>query len=402
MNERKITAQFGRGIPHDAMLQEALIWIKRCEEKVWDEYLTSSNAKGYETKISQYKFSDVSDFCGLHRLRQYIAENKFKRPDFRNIVATNGGMELVTLLLIALRERIAPPVKRNVILTEAMTYNRVVTIAELLGYDVAGVDLTEKGADLDELDELCEELKPVCFYQVSPHHNPTGLTTDREYVERAADICEKHDVLHIVDMAYLDMRYDGRNNDVIDLEAHDSTVVCSNFTKSVEPGHKCGFGYIPDRYFPGFDTAAANARLNPNYHTQAMYAVALESGDYDRHLQKLKKFYGQRCRWINDYIREYFPETTEELPFVAPLNGGCFSVLLIKGLKYEQEEEFRTSCAERGLTLEKPNFFAPGKEVTYIKRYDGLFYRVPFLALDQEQIGHGFSVLKEAQEELAG
>lgn len=376
---------FGRGVPAHA----ALIGVKSTILQGWADAIREYTG----AELLQYSTPGVTDPLGLVGLRKLIAESFAPGVEGVQTIATNGGMEAISLLLLHLLPARHEP--QPTLLVEAMTYNRVIETAVKLGYKVIGLPMTTEGVDTDLLDvEIQSAFGRVVFYQVSPHNNPSGLTTPVEQVKRAGQICAVHNGNHIVDVAYQDLRLDGAPNELVDIANLPATVLVGSYTKTFCPGFKVGFILHHKTALEGLATTIANWRINPVFPAQAVLEMAIRSGDYARHLEIIKSIYTPRAAAMAAAIRKHFPETME-LPFMGELNGGGFAIIMIPRLTAQSEPAFRAACKKAKVILEAPSFMPKDAFNKFVAKHDGLPYRVTFLSLPPADIHEGIDQIAE-------
>ncbi len=359
-----MNVNFLRGVPAD----EALVPVAQELAKAYPAVLSEQSGK-----LIQYQSPGVSDFLGFHALKQTLGK-RFGAPGdpLKQVVCTNGGMETISFLFKSFP-------RGSKIATDALTYDRVLMDIERLGQEAVGIPMSDAGADLDALEKAVASGTVEVFYQIGYHHNPLGLTVTRENLMAAAEICARHNVLHLVDIAYYELRYDGRKNLPMDLGKYpDTSCIAGSFTKTLSPGAKCGFGIFPEEVVQRLTPVISNSRLNPNYPTQAAINHLIQSGFYDRHLENLIALYQPRMAAANAALAAHLPDST------APaLTGGFFMGIWLKGI--EDQEAFTNAVAAKGVKIAAGHVFAPGMAEKYGKERDGVFYRLTFPALTAEE-----------------
>ncbi|MFA6107083.1 MAG: PLP-dependent aminotransferase family protein [Patescibacteria group bacterium] len=396
MEEKKIIS-FGRGVP----ATEALISV---QTEITNALKVVMN--NYGTGLLQYKTSGLTDFNGFIPLKKVIAERFPVSGDpNKRVLITNGGMETISLLLNSAK-------KRGIVISEERTYDRFITAAEICGHRVVGVRLVRDGIDLEALEETMAQNSPLFFYQIPFHQNPCGLSASPDNIREAARLCRKYHVIHILDVAYLELRYDGNQNFAIPLDEDDFQNTCSagSFTKTISPGLKCGFGILPEGVMDLVTPTVANTRLNPNYVGQAAIYHLIESGFYDQHLAYLCVLYAPRMAALKLALKRQLPELD-----IWPLTGGFFTLLRFHGIKVEKLESFDpmgqkkaqlraealvNAAEKRGVTIEwaigcKPSNFRYSSLNTDVE------VRITFPALSPREITEGIKGLAEAYYEVS-
>jgi len=372
---------FLRGVPAD----EAL---KPVADLLAEEYRKAILDHG--SKLIQYQTPGLTDFNGYIPLKQLLAERYGieDNPQAR-VICSNGGMETFSLLLKSFESG-------SKMAVEALTYDRVLSDIKRLGHVPVGVQLGEGGVDLDALREVLGEGDIRIFYQVAYHHNPVGLTVSVENMESASQICAEHGVLHVLDIAYFELRYDGGKNRLVELARFpETTCLVGSFTKTISPGSKCGFGFFPSEIVKQMTPVIANTRLNPNYPTQAAIHGLMKSGAYDRHLEYLADFYRPRMEAANRALSEDLADLN-----VPELKGGFFVGIWLPGI--DNEQPFIEAAGKRGVLLAPANAYAPEMDRKYLAEKGGVFFRLTFPALSPEENDRGIRLIAEAYRELTG
>jgi 2-aminoadipate transaminase len=379
MEERRTQINFLRGVPADEALQPVA-------EALADEYARVLTELG--GKIIQYKTAGLTDFNGYVPLKQVLAERLGIQGDAQaRMICSNGGMETFSLLLKTLP-------RGSTIVTEAVTYDRVLSDIARHGHRAVGVPLGDDGVDLGALTAALEAEEVAVFYQVAYHQSPSGITVTIENMENASRICAQHRVLHVLDIAYFELRYDGQLNEPIAVDRFpETTCLVGSFTKTLSPGAKCGFGVFPEMLVDRMTPVIANTRLNPNYPTQAAICGLIRSGFYDRHLDYLRRLYGPRMNATNEAIQTFLPELG-----IPRLRGGFFVSIWLPGI-YDTEG-FIEALQPKGVLLAPARLFAPGWQERLRKEHDGIYFRLTFPAHSEEQNRRGVELIAETYREL--
>ena len=379
MEERKAQINFLRGVPADEALVPVAVALA-------DEY--ARVLREYGGSLIQYQTPGLTDFNGFVPLKQVLADRlKVQGDPQRRMICSNGGMETFSLLLKTL-----PSGSR--IATEAVTYDRVLADISRHGHQTVGVPLGGEGVDLEALTSVLESNEFAVFYQVAYHQSPSGVTVSVENMEQVSRICAEHRVLHVLDIAYFELRYDGRLNELIDVERYpETTCIVGSFTKTLSPGAKCGFGVFPEDVVRRMTPVIANTRLNPNYPTQAAISRLIASGFYDRHLDYLRGLYGPRMDATNEAIRDCLPDLG-----IPRLTGGFFVGIWLPGV-YDTEA-YIEALKPKGVVLAPSRLFAPGWQERLRREHDGIYFRLTFPAHPAENNRRGVELIAETYHEM--
>ncbi|MEJ2725394.1 MAG: PLP-dependent aminotransferase family protein, partial [Deltaproteobacteria bacterium] len=255
----------------------------------------------------------------------------------KRVICFNGGMEVFSLLLKSF-----PRGTRVAI--ETLTYDRALADALRYEHEVVGIPFATDGIDLDMLEKELSKGEVRLFYRIIYHQNPTGLDSTMENIEAAAQVCARYNALYVCDIAYYELRYDGKKNQLLDLSKFPTSCLIGSFTKTLSPGTKCGFGIFPEDVVKQLTPVIANTRLNPNYPTQAMIHHLIDSGEYDKYLGYLVGFYRPRLEALNSALEEHFPE-----PERRPVTGGFFTGIWLSGI--QDEGAFIETAKAKGVSI---------------------------------------------------
>jgi aspartate aminotransferase len=185
---------------------------------------------------------------GIPRLRELIAAklrntNGIPIDDVEHVLVTNGGIHGLYIICRALLEPgdevlipdpAWPPAAGNILAAQGVP---------------VGYRLHEADAWRPDLDEVESKITPKTriLYLNSPS-NPTGGVLTRAYLERLADIAQKHNLWVISDEAYEDVVFDGEHVSIASMPGmYERTIPLYTFSKSYAmTGLRLGYIAIRD------------------------------------------------------------------------------------------------------------------------------------------------------------
>jgi 2-aminoadipate transaminase len=369
---------FLRGVP----AEEALETIAEVVARGYGEVL-----RNYGPKILQYQTPGLADFNGFVPLKETLSKRYGVVGDpNKHIICFNGGMEVFSLLLKSFP-------RGSQVAMEAMTYDRALADALRYEHEVIGIPFMKEGSDLDALEKALSKGKTKLFYRIIYHQNPTGYDSTKENIEAAAELCARYNALYVCDIAYYELRYDGRKNQLIDLSKFPTTCLIGSFTKTISPGTKCGFGIFPEKVVDQLTPVIANTRLNPNYPTQAMIHYVMSTGEYDKYLDYLIKLYRPRMDSLNNSLSKHFSGT--EVPLIT---GGFFMGIWLTGI--HDEVAFIKTAKGKGVDIASANVYPSEWKKNYEEKFGGPFFRLTFPSLKPGEIEKGIERIAETYREL--
>jgi GntR family transcriptional regulator/MocR family aminotransferase len=203
-------------------------------------------------------------------------------PD--DIVLCHGASQGISLALRAFAE------PGDVIALEEPTYNNALGAASALGLRTLPVPMTADGPDPVALERVLERPEVKLFYTIPTFHNPMGTTSSLANRRAVLEIAARHRKPVIEDGYQADLRFEGR--DVPALAALDATgtvVQLVSYSKSLFPGLRVGAIAARGRVVDALLALKQATDHSDSIPMQAALAAFLESGDYDRHLARVRR-----------------------------------------------------------------------------------------------------------------
>ena len=210
------------------------------------------------------------------------------------------GISLAVRLLAGPGEAIA---------VEAPTYHNVLSSLAALGVEAVPVATGLDGADLEALERALSRSDVRAFYTIPTFHNPLGTTTTVEHRRAVLEIAGRAGVAIIEDAFEMDLRYLGRS--VPPLAALDSSGVVlhlSSFSKSLFPGLRVGAISASGRAIEGLLALKHATDLSDSMPLQAALAEFLRDGEYDRHLNRLRRELRERMGALTGALASHMPK----------------------------------------------------------------------------------------------
>jgi 2-aminoadipate transaminase len=109
----------------------------------------------------------------------------------------------------------------------------------------------------------------------------------------------------------------------------DKTILLGSFSKIVAPGFRMGWICVSKNIFDKMIIAKQASDLHSNYFTQRILYRYLIDNDIDRHIELIRKVYGNQRNTMVKMIEQHFPE---EVRCTKPEGGMFLWVTLPPGL----------------------------------------------------------------------
>jgi DNA-binding transcriptional MocR family regulator len=324
---------------------------------------------GYPDKILQYSKS-----YGFLPLREHLAVIHHANKD--QIIIGTGSLQVLDHLLRSF------PVGSLRVGFEEPTYDRTVTQLKRLQANLLPCALKPEGVDLSALKQALAAGKKVdFFYVVSDFQNPTGSVMPLEKRRELVALAREHQFYIIEDLPYRNLRYNGQSLPSCYELAPELTCMMSSFSKLIAPGLRVGYMVLPQELVQRTAKVAEDTYINPSFLDQALVYEFCMRGWLEEHLVFLKQLYGHRRDVMADAMDRYLAGLSE---WTRP-DGGFFIGSFVK--QKVQADILMQHALKLGLKLtDGRGFYTQGGDQ---------FVRLPFCALEDDQIETGIARLAE-------
>jgi len=292
---------------------------------------------------------------GVPSFRDYLADRQLelqgRRPASDEVMVTSGGIECLDLVCNSVLD------PGDVVVCETPTYLGALTA--FAGYEaqLSAVPMDEDGMLVDVLRErLAGGLRPKLVYVIPEHQNPSGRTMPLERREALLELCRRHGVLVLEDVAYRELAFDGEALPSLWSLAPDVVVQAGTFSKVFSPGVRLGWAAGPAPLLAAMAAAKQNTDQCAGALGQRMVEEYGRAGHFERRLPAARALYASRWRALERSLERHLPVgCTWSEP-----TGGFFT-----WLKLPQELDavaLRASATSAGVAYVPGRPFSVGEE----------------------------------------
>jgi len=275
----------------------------------------------------------------------------------QDMVITNGAQEAISIALQCVAKR------GDIVAVESPCYFGLIELIESLGMKAVEVyTCTEDGVCINELEKVLNQHPvKVCLFSTAIN-NPLGSMMTNEQRHALVKLLESRDIPLIEDEVYSDIYYTEQRPIPAQLYSEKGLVMtCSSFSKTAAPGYRVGW-LIPGK----FEEAAKRIKRAQSCSSPMLQQWTLTdyllSGEYDRHLQVLRKTLRYNCERMRALIAEHFPK---EVCISKPQGG---SVLWIRCRSHVDTSQFFSQAIEQGVSFAPGQIFSPsGKYKNFMR-----------------------------------
>ncbi|CAM2154595.1 GntR family transcriptional regulator [Pararobbsia alpina] len=261
--------------------------------------------------------TEIGVDTGASEFRQAVARRALSNgvtvsPD--EIISTTGGVEGVNLALRAVAQR------GDTIAIESPAFFGLLQILESLGLRALEIPTSPTtGLSVEALDIALNAYENVKALVVVPNlQNPLGCVMPDDRKAQLVALCKQHGVAVIEDDPYLDLVEGPERPKPVKAWDRDGNVIyCASLNKVLAPGMRLGW-IAGGRWQARIKMLKfAQSRHNETL-PQLVAAEFISSGDFDRHLHRLRARLSDQREATCDAIARYFPSGTR----MSPPSGG--------------------------------------------------------------------------------
>ena len=225
---------------------------------------------------------------GYAPLREWIAERH--GVDASRVLVTNGSLQGFAFCA----QQLCTPGCR--VLVELPTYDRPLKILRALGVEIVALPMDEEGLDPDALERaLADGHAPAFLYTIPTFQNPSGRTLTTERRRRLIELAHAGRLRVLEDDPYGLVRFEGdAQQSLFELDAGETVVYASSFSKTVAPGVRVGYFVLPPDLHDALDAMAVSMYITPVLMGQATVYEFIRRGNFEPNLQRVRKLLSTR------------------------------------------------------------------------------------------------------------
>lgn len=246
---------------------------------------------------------------GNKKLRQVIARRAFAwggNLHMDDVVVTNGATEAINLCLKAVTQ------PGDTVLIQSPCYYGVMQSLEFLNLKAVVIPSDpENGIRINDLENACSKVNVKACLLVSNFNNPDGASLTTLQKKQIAAFAAKFKIPVIEDDIYGDLAFQRQRPDTI--KTYDKAgwvMLCNSFSKTLFPGFRIGW-CAPGRFAYEVQRFKSMSNISTCNFTQKSLHMLLDSGMYDRHLQKFTIELEKNMLRYTQCITQYFPAGTK-------------------------------------------------------------------------------------------
>ena len=360
------------------ILDNKPIYIKTENENIDYDFSYSGVGEEFPYKIFKKISSNIFDnkdvlekveYQGYLPLRIQIAEylNKSRgfRTDASQIVISSGSEYLFQIIfkLISGKFGIEDPgysMLSNIMDTNDIKYN-------LISVDENGMDLKKlKKSDSD-------------FCVLTPAHQfPTGVIMN---MQRRVELLNMKKIKYIIEDDYdSEFKYSKRPVPALkSIDINDKVIYIGSFSKSISPSFRVSFMVLPFDLVEKYNRIFKYFICPVSIMVQKMLTSFIESGEFEKHLNRMRKIYSKKRQLLMDMLSERKDIT------IRGADAGLH--LVLEYPKYYNEEDIVKKAKEKKIKVYGLSSYGTKREIPSIL--------LGFATLSDEKLRDGIKLLLE-------
>lgn len=244
---------------------------------------------------------------GLPGVRAYLRERQEqlqgRAPAPGELIVTSGGMECLTLM----SQAIVDP--GDAVLVEEPTYLGALLAFRGAGAETEAIPTDEDGLVVEALAERLErEPRPKLLYVIPEFQNPSGRTLSADRRQALVELCARHRVLVLEDIAYREISFDGGALPSLWSLGPDTVVQAGTFSKVFAPGVRLGWAAGPQDVIGQLAAAKQTTDQCAGALGQRLVEEYGRAGNFEQRLPAARELYGAHWRATEAALREHLPD----------------------------------------------------------------------------------------------
>ena len=266
--------------------------------------------------------------AGITSVREYLAHRQEqvqgRRPEPAELIVTSGGMECIALMCQALID------PGDTIAVEGPTYLGALMAFGGAEAGVVAIPMDDDGLRVDALAErLAAGLRPKFLYTIPEYQNPTGRTLPLDRRRALVELCRRHGVLILEDVAYRELAFDGASLPSLWSLGPDIVLQAGTFSKSFFPGVRLGWAAGPPPVVAELAAAKQTTDQCAGGLGQRMVEEYGRAGGFERHLPAARALYASHWAALSAALTRHMPE---DAGWTEPTGGFLTWLTLPEGL----------------------------------------------------------------------
>ncbi len=251
--------------------------------------------------VYQQRLFAYSPAKGMPELIAVLKKHLMKDQIFttEQDIFITGGAQQALFMLCAMNF----PNEARTILVEQPTYSMFIEAAKANNCPLVGIERTEKGIDLIELERIFKTNDIKFFYLMTRFQNPTGFSYTNKLKKDILRVAQKYKVYIVEDDYLADLESNTKADPIFAFDHTGFVIYVRSFSKTLLPGLRLGAVILPKDLQEQFLRLKSCMDLNSPVLSQGALEIYLQSNMYEVHESRIKAFYRQKMDVLSDVCK---------------------------------------------------------------------------------------------------
>ena len=286
---------------------------------------------------------------GLPALREQIVKRlKLFGIEARSmqLLSTGGASHALDLIVRTLFKA------GDCVVVEAPGYAPLFDLLRLHGIRMLEVRRTPSGPDIEALEALLRQFRPVALFINSHHHNPTGSCLTPAVAQRIVQLSKTYDLRLIEDDVYADL-HTGNGTRLAALDDEGRVIYVGSFSKTLSSSLRVGFVFADSELVARLAQVKMISGLGGSRFSEAVLASLMATGAYRKLVQRQR----QRLNADRAAALQALEDADWEI-FGKP----CGGLFIWARSRMADQAWVRRQAQRCGVLLSAPDAFSPSDE----------------------------------------
>ena len=273
---------------------------------------------------SDINFNTYTSPKGIKELRIEIS-NLLKniwnyQINYKNMLITTGSQQSINIIAYSLLN------EGDTILIEQPTYFGAIKVFKNRKINLVGLNLTENGIDLKELEDKIIKYKPKLIYVTPTFNNPTGYSWSNSYRKEFLKIINKYNTLVLEDDPYSLINYTNiKYKSLYELNNEKNIIYLGTFSKYITPSINIGYILSNDTLLKLLYSFKESFDLCTSLFNQYVILDYIKNNDLNKIIKNKILYYKKNLKNTVNYLNK-----NENVIFYSKIKGGLFMHVKLK------------------------------------------------------------------------
>lgn len=269
---------------------------------------------------SNINFNQYTSPKGLKELRVQISNlltgTWSYNVNYKNMLITTGSQQSINLIAYSLLN------EGDTVLIEQPTYFGALNIFKNRKVNLIGIDINEKGINLEILENKIKKIHPKLIYVTPTFNNPTGYSWSNSYRRKFLKLINKYNILVLEDDPYSLINFTSyKYRSLYELNDGKNIIYLGTFSKYISPSINVGYILCDDKYLKTIYSFKKSFDLNTSLFIQLIILDYLKNNDLEKLVAKRILRYKCLLNKTISYLKQNY---SNSLISYSKIKGGLY------------------------------------------------------------------------------